>query len=291
MKKYIELLRPKHYIKNLLIFVSVVFDRNLFNFAILGRTMAGFIAFSFLASTIYIVNDIRDVEADRLHEVKRNRPIASGAVRISAAYVLIVLLVGSIIGISLIWNFNAESIMIMTIYFFVNFGYSFGLKNIPFLDITLLVSGFFLRVLFGAVLVESTVSIWVQLTVITLSFYLALGKRRNELRKVGTSRTRKVLEYYSNEFLDKFMYLCLTLAIAFYALWSADAEIIIKYGTDKLVWTVPLVIILLMKYSADVESNSYGDPVDVILHDKSLITLGIGYVIILLFLIYKPMII
>ena len=84
------------------------------------------------------------------------------------------------------------------------------------------------------------------------------------------------------------MYLCLTLAVAFYALWSADAEIVVKYGTDKLIWTVPLVIVLLMKYSADIESNSYGDPVDVITHDKVLVLLSFVFALVLFGLIYIP---
>lgn len=101
-------------------------------------------------------------------------------------------------------------------------------------------------------------------------------------------KTRKVLAYYTYEFLDKFMYVCLTLAIAFYSLWSADSQIAIKYGTNKLVWTVPLVIIVIMKYSADIENDSYGDPVDVIMHDKVLLGLGVAYGLLLLGLIYIP---
>ena len=177
----------------------------------------------------------------------------------------------------------------MLIYFVCNLGYSLGLKNIPFLDIVLLVMGFMLRVLYGAAIIGSGVSAWVYLTVISLSFYLGLGKRRNELKKSkGETSTRKVLSFYSFEFLDKFMYLCLTLAVTFYALWSADAEIEVKYGTDKLIWTVPLVIVLLMKYSADIESNSYGDPVDVITHDKVLLLLSVGFALVLFGLIYLP---
>lgn len=175
----------------------------------------------------------------------------------------------------------------MLAYFAVNLGYSLGLKHIPFLDIVLLVMGFVLRVIYGAAIVGSSTSAWVYLTVFSLSFYLGLGKRRNELTKT-LGNTRKVLQYYSYDFLDKFMYLCLTLAITFYALWSADAQVAAKYGTDKLIWTVPIVIIILMKYSADIESNSYGDPVDVVMHDKALLLLGVLFALVMVFLIYSP---
>ena len=205
------------------------------------------------------------------------------------AYIIAFGLFITALAINLLCGFSWQAMAIMLVYFVCNLGYSLGLKNIPFLDIVLLVMGFMLRVLYGAAIIGSGVSAWVYLTVISLSFYLGLGKRRNELKKsTGETSTRKVLSFYSFEFLDKFMYLCLTLAVAFYALWSADAEIVVKYGTDKLIWTVPLVIVLLMKYSADIESNSYGDPVDVITHDKVLVLLSFVFALVLFGLIYIP---
>lgn len=284
----IRLMRPKHYIKNFLIFVSITFDRNLFNPPVLIRALLGFGAFCLLSSAVYILNDIRDVEADRQHEVKRNRPIASGAVPIPAAWVLSAVLFAAALAIHLVSCGNrGGSFFLMLAYFAVNLGYSLGLKHVPFLDIVLLVMGFVLRVVYGAAIVGSSTSAWVYLTVFSLSFYLGLGKRRNELLK-SKGGTRKVLQYYSYEFLDKFMYLCLTLAVTFYALWSADSEITSKYGTDKLIWTVPLVIIILMKYSADIESNSYGDPVEVVTHDKALLGLAALFGLVMVGLIYLP---
>ena len=270
----VRLMRPKHYIKNFLIFVSITFDHNLFNGPVLLRVLLGFAAFCLLSSTVYIFNDIRDVEADRQHEVKRNRPIASGTVPVPAACVLAAVLFACALAIQLS-TFGAQggSLFFFLAYFAVNLGYSLGLKHVPFLDIVLLVLGFVLRVVYGAAIVGSGTSSWVYLTVFSLSFYLGLGKRRNELKKTGDS-TRKVLQYYSYELLYKFMYIFLTLAVTFYALWSADSQVVAKYGTDKLIWTVPLVIIILMKYSADIESNSYGDPVDVVMHDKALLGLA-----------------
>lgn len=282
-------MRSKHYIKNLLIFVSIFFDKNIFVGSVLARVVCGFIAFCAISSAIYIFNDIHDVEQDRQHEVKKNRPIASGAISVKLAYIIAFGLFISALAINLLCGFSWQAMAIMLVYFVCNLGYSLGLKNIPFLDIVLLVMGFMLRVLYGAAIIGSGVSAWVYLTVISLSFYLGLGKRRNELKKSkGETSTRKVLSFYSFEFLDKFMYLCLTLAVAFYALWSADAEIVVKYGTDKLIWTVPLVIVLLMKYSADIESNSYGDPVDVITHDKVLVLLSFVFALVLFGLIYIP---
>lgn len=284
----LRLMRPRHYIKNLLIFVSITFNRELFQIEVLAQVLIGFAAFCLLSSAVYVLNDIRDVEADRRHEVKRKRPIASGAVSISTAYLLAGIFLAAALALQLtVFGNRGGSFFFMLTYFMVNLGYSLGLKHVPFVDIILLVTGFVLRVTYGAAIISSSTSAWVYLTVFALSFYLGLGKRRNELSKT-TGETRKVLQYYSYEFLDKFMYLCLTLAITFYALWSADGEVAAKYGTDKLIWTVPLVIVILMRYSADIESNSYGDPVDVITQDKLLLLMALLFVLLMVGLIYLP---
>ncbi len=290
LKSIIKLMRPKHWLKNGLVFIALVFAGRLFEVDSLVRSVLGFIAFSLISSAVYVLNDIRDVEADRKHEVKRNRPIASGAVSIPAAYGLMMVLTAVALGISFlacraVW----EGFGLILAYFLVNLGYSLGLKHVPFVDIVLLVSGFALRVFYGAAVIDVYVSYWVTLTVFALSFYMSLGKRRNEiLKSEDPAATRRVLKYYSVAFLDKFMYLCLAIAIVFYALWSADGEVIARFGTDKLIWTVPMVILLMMKYSADIESDSYGDPVDVITHDKLLVLMAFAYGMAMLAILYLP---
>ncbi len=288
MKNILKLMRPKHYLKNGLIFVSLVFSKNLFNLAMLAKVCAGFVTFSLLSSVVYILNDIQDVEADRKHEVKCHRPIASGKVTIPVAVVLAAVLFASAVTINiLVCGALSRATLIMAIYFIINLGYSLGLKNIPFLDVFLLVMGFLIRVLYGAAIINDTVSSWVLLFVISISFYLALGKRRNELLKNGdTGTTRKVLKFYSFNFLDKFMYLCLAISIVFFALWSADSAVISRYGTDKLIWTVPLIMLIMMKYSSDIESDSHGDPVDVIIKDKVLMLLALIFAGVIISMIY-----
>lgn len=288
MKSMLRLMRPKHYLKNGLIFVSLIFSKNLFNFPLLLSVLGGFVTFSFLSSVVYIVNDIKDVEADRKHEVKCNRPIASGKVSIPAAAVMASVLFAISLGLHIwICGFLNMATVFMGAYFIINLGYSLGLKNVPFLDVFLLVMGFLLRVLYGAAIINDTVSSWVLLSVISISFYLALGKRRNEILKSGSSSgTRRVLKYYSINFLDKFMYLCLAISIVFFALWSADDLVIQRYGTDKLIWTVPLAILILMKYSSDIETDSHGDPIDVIIKDKVLMGLAAIFALAIILMIY-----
>lgn len=265
IKDYIKLIRPKHYLKNILIFLPLIFSGHFFNIELLKISLFGFFSFCMAAFTIYIVNDIKDREKDKMHDIKKNRPIASGKISVKKAVVL------SIITfiIAMFFQFLTQKIfgfIFVVLYVIMNIAYSFKLKDIPLIDISIIVIGFLIRVLYGAYLINVEVSNWLLLTVISISFYLALGKRRNEIKKNG-SNSRKVLKYYTVDFLDKNMYLSLTLALTFYSLWCNDNV------NEKLIWTVPLAIMTCMKYSMIVEDDSYGDPVDVILSNISLLIL------------------
>ena len=283
---YIKLMRPKHWIKNFLIMVPLFFDLTFFKWSLLLPAIGGFIIFSLLSSVIYIVNDINDIEGDRLDEEKRKRPLASGAVSIKEAVALVMILVGLIIFLSIIEN-NSGWIF-LALYFVLNVAYSVKLKHVPLLDIVILASGFFIRLLYGAAITNITISFWLCMTVLALSFYLGLGKRRNELRKNGSEaeKIRGVLKFYNAEFLDKNMYMCMGMAIMFYALWTGAEETIQKMGSDTQMWTVPLAIIMAMKYSLDIECGEYADPVEVILKDKWLLLLGVVYVLVMVGILY-----
>lgn len=268
MKNYLRLLRPKHYVKNLLVLLPLFFSGRFFERMPLCVGLLGFAAFCLLSSLVYIVNDLRDAPADRLHPTKCRRPIASGAVGVPSALALAAALGAAVLLLGILARFPAGSWLCMGVYLLVNLGYSFGLKNVPILDVALLVSGFLLRVLFGASVTGITISNWLYLTVVSISFYLALGKRRGELRRQSDT-ARPVLRYYNDAFLSRNMSSCLTLAVVFYSLWSVDEA---NAGTH-LVWTVPLVLCLCLKYSLTVEGNSDGDPVEVIYGDKVLLVL------------------
>lgn len=286
MKNYLKLMRVHHYLKNVLIFLPLVFSQNLFDVTLLKKTILGFLSFSILSSIVYIVNDIQDVEKDRAHPIKCKRPIASGAVSVKEAYILAVII--AVLGITLNYfacGFNLLGWGFVILYVGLNFAYSMGLKNLPIIDITILVSGFLIRVLYGSAVTAIEVSNWLYLTVISMSFYLGLGKRRNELVTQG-SKSRKVLKFYNHDFLDKNMYMCLGLTIVFYSLWCVDSTTIARYSNSNIVWTVPLVMLICMKYSLNVEGNSDGDPVSVLLKDKILMGMVFLYAMIVLFIIY-----
>lgn len=283
LRNYIKLMRLKHCIKNVLIWLPLVFSGSLFNIQKLENAILGFMAFTFMASAVYIINDIQDAPKDRLHPVKKNRPIASGAVSVSEGKLMFIFCVA----ISLLLNFipppthsGAGSYVCLLLYLVLNVFYSNGIKNIPILDIVILTSGFLIRLIYGGLVTDIPISGWLYLTVITVSFYMSLGKRRNEISKSQDGSTRKVLRFYSYAFLDKNMYMCLGMAEVFYALWAIDRKI------DMMFWTVPLVIVLGMKYSLDIEGDSYGDPVEVIVHDKALWIIAAIYAVMVLIAIY-----
>jgi len=285
MKNYIKLMRCKHYIKNFLIFLPIVFGKQIFNMKALIPTIIGTISFCLVSSIVYIVNDIMDVEADRKHEKKKNRPIASGAVSIKNAYILVgVLAVIAIVLNIVIVNNNYDCYLWLLTYLILNILYSIKLKHLPIIDIVILASGFLIRVLYGASIASIEVSNWLYLTILSISFYMGLGKRRNEYTKLGKNG-REVLKYYNKSFLDNNMYMCLALAIVFYSLWCLDINLALN-GIINIIWTVPIVIIICMKYSLIVEGDSYGDPVEVLLGDKFLILMSLLYALLMFAIIY-----
>ena len=239
--------------------------------------------FSAVCSIVYVINDICDVEKDREHPQKKSRPLASGAVSIKEAYIIISLLILVTISIALLLLFNKVSYLVLLLtllYLILNILYSKWLKNVVLIDVIILVSGFLIRLFLGSVLINTYVSNYLYLTVIAGAFYLGFGKRRNEMIKSDNS-TRKVLQYYNKDFLDKNMYVCLTLTIVFYSMWAMDPTVIDKVHYNILVWTVPLVMIILFQYSLIIERDSFGDPVEVLLHNKTLLATVLIYVLII----------
>ncbi len=271
MKNYIKLLRTKHYIKNLLIFVPLFFAQSLFYQEKFYQACMGSLAFCFISSAVYILNDLKDIEKDRIHPVKKERPIASGKIKTGTAVrILFICIFLSVFMNLLTGSFLRGSIYIIG-YFILNLSYSFGLKNKPLADIVILTSGFVIRIYYGAMITNTDISVWLYLVIMVGACYMGLGKRRNEMRY--SLDTRHVLKYYSYDFLDKNMYVCVALLITFYSFWTIEFEM------TGMRWTTPYVMVILMKYSLVVEGNSDCDPVEVLVQDKLLILLITGYIL------------
>ncbi len=275
-------MRVKHWIKNILIIIPAFFGKTLTDYYTLINLFFGFLVFSLCSSAIYIINDISDIESDRNHPVKCQRPLASGVVsKTEAMILLIVLLTAAAVIDVLLCGINIHC-LIPLLYLFINLLYSLSLKNRPVIDIVLLVSGFFLRVLYGSAVTGVRISGLLYLTVISLSMFFAYGKRRNEKKSCGTS-SRKVLQYYSEQYLNSNLYIYMGLFIVFYSIWSLNAD-----ESGVLICTVPLGMVMMMRYVYTLEVDEHGNPVDVILHDKILLLLGAIYAAVITVLIYFP---
>lgn len=244
--------------------------------------MLGFLIFSLVASSMYIINDIRDADKDRKHPKKRFRPIASGSISKKEAWIFFCFLIMLSFVIMIYLTYVSHNPWIVfgipVLYLIINIAYSNGLKDFPLIDVVIIASGFVLRLLYGGELVHIKISNSLLLTVISASMFLGFGKRRNEMKK-GTN-TRKVLKAYSMEFLDKIMYVFIALTLVFYSLWSIN-------GNWLLVYTVPLAMIIVADYCLIIESgNSDGDPAEVLKHSKTLSILLLLFVLSLLICLY-----
>ncbi|MDR1735175.1 MAG: decaprenyl-phosphate phosphoribosyltransferase [Oscillospiraceae bacterium] len=280
LKGCINLMRPKHWIKNALVLLPVVTAHQIMNFDILCKAVIGMMVFCFLSSAVYIINDIFDIESDRLHSAKKGRPLASGAVSLGIAYALIgILLSAVIVPCALFFHWNPVAYLLLAAYLLANLAYSVKLKHIPIADITVLASGYALRVYFCSAVTGIPISKWLFLTLVAGAFFLALGKRRGEFRREGT-QTRKVLKRYDAGFLDKTMYMCEGMAIVFYSLWTLDGN------SGTLIFTVPCLLLVLLRYNLLLERGCDGDPVSTLLSDKALLFLCAAYGLIFMLLLY-----
>lgn len=289
MGKYLRLLRVHHYLKNGLIILPLLFSGDLFQWNLLGQTMIGYLSFCLIASSIYIYNDIQDIEKDKMHPIKKKRPIATGEISLKKAIIIGLLLFLAAIGCQTIGYllFHNQGFIVSTVimlgYFIMNLGYSKGLKNVPIIDVMILALGFVLRVLYGGAITNTEISSWLFLTVLSICLFAGFGKRRNEMIKNKTT-SRKVLQAYTKSFLDKSMYLFLSLALVFYSLWCTNGLQFIE--NNLLTYSILFVIFIVLKYALTIEQDSYGDPIDVILQDKLLMIVSVIYIVYMVVAIY-----
>lgn len=285
----LKAIRIKHWLKNGLVFLPIIFSGQLFDPTMLLSSFEAFLSFSFMASTIYLINDIKDKEKDANHPTKRERPIASGALSTKAASIIAVILF--VFSCAICVAFSTEKLLsISTIlcYGLLNIAYSLKLKNIPVIDVTILSLGFIFRVFFGGFFCGVVVSQWMCLSILAISFFFGLGKRRGELKLYGSSM-RQSLEAYSMGFLDKSMYVFVSLGLVFFSLWLFDriSEMGSYYIPIALSLCVILTIVILLRYCLDIESDSSdGDPVEVVFSDKPLLAFVFVWLVFIIVLLY-----
>ena len=280
VKSYFQLLRVSHWLKSIIIFIPAFYGGAILELPVLCRTIVGFLTFSLCSSAIYVINDICDIEKDRNHPEKCKRPLASGAVSKTEGAVLTGICCAAAMVLDLLLCGISIGAAIPVLYFVLNILYSIKLKNHPVVDIVILVSGFVLRMLYGSFITDIRISKWLYLTLMALSLFMAFGKRRNEKLHCGDN-TRSVLTHYSDTYLNSSMYMYLGIFLVFYALWSVD-----KGALPGMIYTTPLVIVMVMRYTYALEKDEQGNPVDMILKEKVLLLLGAAYALFVLWQIY-----
>ena len=248
MKKYVRLIRPKDWAKNLFLFVPIFFAGRLFQSSVIIGLLEGFICFSLIASSIYIVNDFKDIEEDKKHPQKKNRPMASGSVKPVFGLSIAILLFT--IGILGAWYIGYKFLFVIGIYFSLNLGYSFGLKNIPILDIIIISIGFVLRVKAGAVIAGIGLSEWLTIMVFLLALFMAIGKRRDDviLKSVSGTDMRKSVKGYNLEFINSALSLTSAVIIVAYIMYSTSPEVQARLHTYRLYYTSLFVMAGLFRY-------------------------------------------
>lgn len=282
MKYYLKLIRVKHYLKNLLIFFPLFFNGSIMDVTLIIKCLIGFISFCFISSCVYVLNDIKDAENDKKHPIKKKRPIASGIVSIKNASILIVLLFLLSILIILFGiiflGINVFAIFYLLIYFVLNILYSFVLKKIPIIDIICLACFYLIRIIYGGFVTDIDISNWLFLTVLFSSLYFGYGKRRNEI--VNCNVSREVFKYYTVDFLDKNMNICLTMFLLFYSLWANEMTY------SFILYSIIIVYYIVIRYNMKLDENKFDNPVDIITNDVILILCIIIYILFLGVCIY-----
>jgi decaprenyl-phosphate phosphoribosyltransferase len=270
MKHYIQLLRPKHWAKNLFLFVPPFFAGKFFELDKIGLLIGGFLAFSFLASSIYIINDYRDINDDRKHPEKSKRPLAAGKVNKNAALLLSVFLTISGGIIAYLVDTSGKFLFISGLYYMMNLSYSFGLKNISIIDILIVAAGFVLRVKGGAILAAVNTTEWFIIMTFLLALFLAIAKRRDDvILKMSTgTEMRKSMKGYSLDFLNTLLGLFCAILIVSYVNYTVSPAAFQKFG-HRLFYTALFVIAALMRYlQITFIHNKAGSPTDVLYKDR-----------------------
>ena len=263
-------MRPKQWIKNVLIFTALVFDEKLLDPQALLATIAGFFLFSLVSSTVYILNDITDLEADRSHPKKRNRPIASGALPISAARWSVFLIL--LVAFPLAYLLSSSFFLILLSYWLLSLAYSNWLKHIVIIDVFVLASFYVIRVIAGLTLIEVTrFSPWLYVVTTLLALYIGLGKRRAELTLLSDDAFahRKVLDGYTVPLLDQYITIVSATTIVAYSLYTFSAPNLPE--NNAMMLTIPFAIYGILRYLYQVQTKQDGGaPEEVLLTDRPL---------------------
>lgn len=268
MMRFFFLLRVHHWPKNLFIFIPAFFAGVLIDTAVFAQLLQGLACFSLVSSVVYIVNDYRDREKDRLHPVKKNRPLASGQVSPTLALVI----AGILLAIALPWGFMLAPYFGFSVltYLILNILYSVSLKNIAILDTLIVSSGFLIRTLAGGWLADVAISQWLVIMVFLLSFFLATAKRRDDLIlfQSGQAPLRASSKKYTLEFINTILSVLAGVIIVSYIMYTISDDVVVRLHTSYLYVTALFVFAGLIRFlQITMVENRSGSPMRIFLTD------------------------
>jgi decaprenyl-phosphate phosphoribosyltransferase len=281
----LKLLRPHHWIKSGFVAAPLFFTPHLLNLENLVAVVLGMAAWSGLASAIYIFNDWRDVEADRSHPIKKNRPLAAGTVSLAAARLSMLALV--LLSLALALYLGTGFMSLLIIYGLLNLAYSMKLKHIAIVDVMCIALGFVLRVEAGATLIAIEPTPWLIILTGALALFLGFAKRRDDIVKQLGADHRRALHGYNRQLIDTILAITAGAAMVAYLLYTTDNDVMQRLGTPHLYATAPFVIFALLRYLqiTMVEERS-GSPTLIFLTDKPILLSGLGWLGTFAWLIY-----
>ncbi len=269
---YLQLMRPGQWTKNLFVFAGLIFGQKLLDPHSVLIAVLGFACFCLVSSAVYILNDIHDRNEDRLHPTKKTRPVAAGRISVGAAAFFAALLLAVGLGGGL-W-LERGFVLVMGVYVLLQVAYTLGLKQAAVLDVILLGLGFVLRAVAGAVLVHVEISHWLVLCTFTLCLFMGFSKRRCELDALaetgGTTavRHRRTLAAYTPELLNHMTTVSAGIAVVSFMLYATDQQTTRKFGTEYLLYTLPLVVYAIFRFALLVEHGRVDGPTAVLLKDR-----------------------
>ena len=268
----IKTARVYHWIKNLIVFAAIIFARKYDDPVSISLAIQAFIVFCLGSSAIYFINDISDRKQDQLHPQKRNRPIASGALSVSVAWITAMILIATSLFLAV--QSGKAFLLAFIAYIVLNIAYNLGLKKAVILDVMVLAAGFVVRAVAGGIAINVPISSWLLVCTILLALFLGFAKRRHEIITLGEDAAshRKSLAHYSPKFIDQMISVVTASTVMAYTFYTLSPEIQEKFGTGDLVYTVPFVLYGIFRYLYLVhQKDEGGNPTKLLVTDVPLL--------------------
>lgn len=271
MKEIVELARPRHWIKNLVVLFPLVFGMRMGDPYAWTSALLAAVVFCFVSSFAYIINDIQDADSDRSHPNKKNRPLASGRTSVASASVwaVLFLLAGLVLALAVS---SFLLIIIVAVYALLQLGYTFVFKRVVLIDVICIALGFVLRAVAGAVAISVAISPWLFICMFTFCLFVGFCKRYNELVTIGDIETaqshRNTLISYSSELLTHLITISAGIAVVAFLLYGVNDRTVDNFGTNYFIYTLPVVIYGVFRFAMLSMNGSYADPTDLILRDR-----------------------